>query len=127
MKCGGTFSKGQPAVCPAKYTTCTSCKYKGHFTRLCKSRRRNVNIVNNQNVDTDLNLSDFPDMNTDLVNIECCGVINAWSESGQSENDDYCIKCHYKFRQRRKRTEKIIKYWPRERKSSKFKYTSGLC
>ena len=85
MKCGGTFSKGQPAVCPAKYTTCTSCKYKGHFTRLCKSRRRNVNIVNNQNVDTDFNLSDFPDINTDLVNIECCGVINAWSESGQSE------------------------------------------
>ena len=22
---------------------------------------------------------------------ECCGVINAWSESGQSENDDYSV------------------------------------
>ena len=47
MKCGRTFSKEHLAVCPAKDTTCTSCKYKGHFTRLCKSRRRNVNIVNN--------------------------------------------------------------------------------
>ena len=30
------------------------------------------------------------------MNRECCGVINAWSESGQSENDDYCIP-HWKF------------------------------
>ena len=33
MKCGATFSKGHLAVCTAKDTTCTSCKYKGHFTR----------------------------------------------------------------------------------------------
>ena len=89
MKCGGTFSKGHLAVCPAKNTTCTCCKYKGHFTRLCKSRRRNVNLVNNQIVDdTDLNL---PDVNTDHVHRECCGFINAWLESEQSENDDYSV------------------------------------
>ena len=58
IKCGGTFSKGHLAVCPAKDTTCTSCKYKGHFTRLCRSRRRSVNKVNNQIVDnTDFNPS----------------------------------------------------------------------
>ena len=92
MKCGGTFSKGHLAVCPAKDTTCTSWKYKGHFTRLCKSRRRNLNILNNQIVDnTNLNPSDIPDVNTDHVNRECCGVINAWLESGQSENDDYSV------------------------------------
>ena len=92
MKCGGTFSKGHLAVCPAKDTTCTSCKYKGHFTRLCRSRRKNVNIVNSQIVDnTDFNRSDVPDENTDQVDRECCGVINAWSESGQSENDNYSV------------------------------------
>ena len=73
-------------------STCTSCKYKGHFIRFCKSRRRNVNIVNNQTVDnTDFNPSDLPDVTTDHVNRECCGVINAWSECGQSENDDYSL------------------------------------
>ena len=51
MMCGGTFSKSHLAVCPAKDTTCTSCKFKGHFTRLCRSRRKNVNIVNTQIVD----------------------------------------------------------------------------
>ena len=64
MKCGGNFSKGHLEVCPAKDTTCTSCKYKGHFTRFCKSRRQNLNIVNNQTVDkTDFNPSDLPDVN----------------------------------------------------------------
>ena len=31
MKCGGIFSKGHLAICPAKDATCTSCKYKGHL------------------------------------------------------------------------------------------------
>ena len=92
MNCGGIFSKGHLAVCPAKDTTCTSCKYKSHFTRLCRSRRKNVNIVNCQIVDnTDFNPSDIPDVNTHHVDRKCCGVINAWSESGQSDNDDYSV------------------------------------
>ena len=92
MKCGGIFSKGHLAVCPAKDTTCTSCKYKGHFTRFCRSRRKNVNIVNSQIVDnTDFNPSNILDLKTDHVDRECCGVINVWSESGQSENDDYSV------------------------------------
>ena len=92
MKRGGTFSKGHLAVCPAKDTICTSCKFKGHFTILCRSRRRNVNLVTNQILDnTDFNPSDIPDVNTDHVDRECCGVINTWSESGQSENDNYSV------------------------------------
>ena len=92
MKCGGTFSKGHLAVCPAKDTTCSSCIYKGNFIRLCRSRRKNVNFVNSQIVDdTDFNPSDIPDVNKDHVDRECCGVINAWSVSGQSENDDYSV------------------------------------
>ena len=93
MKCGGNFTKGHLAVCPAKDTTCTTCKYRGHFSRLCKSRRKIVNIVDSQIVNnTDCNYpSEQPDVNIDRANRECCGVINAWSESGQSDNDDYSV------------------------------------
>ena len=53
---------------PAKDTPCTSCKYKGQFTKLCKSRRKNVNIVNTQIVDkTDFNQSDHPDVNNSVA------------------------------------------------------------
>ena len=52
IKCGWNFLKGHLVVCPAKDTTCTSCKYKGRFTRLCKScRKKVVNIVKSQTVD----------------------------------------------------------------------------
>ena len=93
MKCGGNFTKGHLAVCPAKDTTCTTCKYWGHFTRLCKSRRKNVKIVDSQIVNnTDCNYpSEQPDVNNDRANRECCGLIHAWSESGQSDNDDYSV------------------------------------
>ena len=81
MKRGGTFSKEHLAVCPAKDTTCTSCKNRGHFTRLCISRRKN-RVVNNidsqivQNTDCDYP-SEQRDLNNDRVNRKCCGVINA--------------------------------------------------
>ena len=93
MKCGGTFSIGHLAVCPAKDTICTSCKYQGHFNRLCKSSRKNLNIVDSQIVhNTDCNCpSEQPDVNNDRVNRECCIVIDAWSESGQSDNNDYSV------------------------------------
>ena len=45
-------------------------------------------IVNN----TDCNYpSEQSDVNNDHANREWCGVINAWSESGQSDNDDYSV------------------------------------
>ena len=78
MKGVVTFSKGQLAVCSAKDTTCISCKFKSHFTRLCKSRRRTVDIVNTQTVkNADFNPSDHPDVNMEHVNRECCSVIKA--------------------------------------------------
>ena len=77
---------------PANDTFCTSCKHKRHFTKLCKSHRKNVSLVKTQIVDnTDFNSWDHPDVNSDHVNREFCGVINAWSESIQSENDDYSV------------------------------------
>ena len=93
MKCVGSFTKGHLAVCPAKDTTCTTCKYRGHFTRLCKSRRKNVNIVDSQILNhTDCNYpSEQPDVNNDRAKRKCCGVINACSESGQSDNDDCSV------------------------------------
>ena len=59
-----------------------------------------MNIVHNSQIvntvhdsqfvnNTDCNyLSERPEVNNDRVNREGCGVINAWSESGQSDNDD---------------------------------------
>ena len=49
-----------------------------------------MNIVDSQIVhNTDCNYpSEQPDVNNDRVNRECCGVINSWSESGQSGYDD---------------------------------------
>ena len=93
MKCGGTFSKEHLAVFPAKDTTCTSYIHGRHFTRLCKSRRKNVNNVDSQIVhNKDCNYpSEQPDVNNDPVNRECCGVIHAWSESGQRDNHDYSV------------------------------------
>ena len=45
-------------------------------------------IVNN----TDHNYpSEQPDVHIDRANRECCGVINAWSDSGQSDNDGYSV------------------------------------
>ena len=34
---------------------------------------------------------DHPDVNMDRVNREFCGVINVWSESGLSKNDDFSL------------------------------------
>ena len=48
MKCDGTLSKGHLTGFLAKDTTCISCKNCGHFTRLCKSRSKNVNNVDSQ-------------------------------------------------------------------------------
>ena len=93
MKCGGTFSKGRLVVCPAKDITCTSCKNCGHCTKLCKHRRKKVNTVDSRSVhNTDCNCpSEQPDVNSDRANRECCRVINARSESGHSDNDDYSV------------------------------------
>ena len=93
MKCGGSFSKGNMAICLAKGTTCTSCKFKGHLPNSVNHvGRRNVNIVNTQIIDNaDFNPSDPPNINMVHENRESCGIINAWSESDQSENDDYTV------------------------------------
>ena len=40
MKCGNAFTMGHLNFCPAKELTCIICKYKGHFGRFCKSKRR---------------------------------------------------------------------------------------
>ena len=71
------FTNRYLAVCLAKDAICAFCNFKGHFTNKCKSRRKNVNNVNNpQNVDTEvLHPSDQPPVNHQ-VHEECCDVIN---------------------------------------------------
>ena len=82
------FLQGHLAVCPSKDTTNTSCKYRVRFIRLCKHRRKEANIADSQIVHkTDC---DYPSKQPDVYR-EFCGVINAMSESGQSDNNDYPV------------------------------------
>ena len=85
------FYKGHLNVCPAKEIICNFCKHKGHFGRLCESKGRRP-VVNNieENVNN-RNCSDSPEdpqFNTDE---NLCGVINAWTEEGTSDNDYYSV------------------------------------
>ena len=126
MKCA-FFSQGNLVVCPAKDTTCISCKYRVPFTRLCKSRYKNVNKVDSPLIiNTDCNYpSEQPDVNNDRANRDYCGVINAWSESGQSDNDDYSvINVPTIYDNQGKEFEKLLKHWTRKIKPSNSQYSS---
>ena len=91
MKCGNAFTKGHLNVCPAKEIVCNICKYKGHFGRLCKSKGRKpaVNIVD-EAVNSQ-NCSYSPEDLQMRSEENFCGVINAWTEEGISDNDDYSV------------------------------------
>ena len=90
MKCGNAFTKGHLNVFPAKEKICNICKHKGHFARLCKSKGRKpvVNNVENVNNPYCSYSPEEPQVNT---NEKFCGVINAWTEEGTSDNDDYSV------------------------------------
>ena len=88
--CDGKFANIYLAVSPAKDAICTSCNFKGHFTKNCKSRRQNVIILKNHEIVNGklVNPSDQPAVNKHVHKKGCC-VINAWLETGRHDNDDY--------------------------------------
>ena len=85
------FSKGHLNVCPAKKIVCNTCKYKGHFGRLCKSKGKKpaLNIVD-EAVNSQY-CSYSPEDLQARSKENFCGVINAWTEEGTSDNDDYSV------------------------------------
>ena len=90
MKYGGMFTKKQLAIFPVKDAHCTACNIKGHFTKTCKCKRKIVNIVDSSNalnndVQSPIQQSEQHSVNNQM---EFCGVINAWTEAGLSDNDD---------------------------------------
>ena len=91
MKCRNAFTKGHLNMCPAKEIACNNCKYKGLFGRLCKSKGRKpaVNIVD-EAVNTQ-NCSYSPEDLQARSEENFCGVINAWTDEGISDNDDYSV------------------------------------
>ena len=91
MKCGNAFTKGHLNVCTAKKLLCNICKYKGHFGRLCnwKGRKPAVNIVDETVIGQ--NCSYSPEDLQARSEENLCGVINAWTEEGISDNDDYSV------------------------------------
>ena len=90
MKCGNAFTEKHLNVCTAKEILYNICKHKGHLGRLCKSKGRrpvlnNVRDVNGQNCpyspgDSQLNSEK-----------KFCGRLNAWTEEGTSDNNDYSV------------------------------------
>ena len=92
MKCDGKFSKGHLAVCLAKNTTCKSCNNRNFTRGLCNTHRKIVNIDVQTVYNTYCNYpSEQPVVNNERLNREYCGVINAWSESGEIDYDDYSV------------------------------------
>ena len=93
LECGRNFAKEHLAVCLVKDAICTSYNVKGHFTKNCISRRKkNGNVLNNHEiVDTELvNPLDQPPVNN---NVQKKGFwpINARSETGQNDDEDYSV------------------------------------
>ena len=91
MKCGNPFKKGHLSLCPAK-DNFQKCNYKGHFSKLCKSRnkRPTVNTVNDNYVNTE-NFTYVSQESSWGEKQESCGVINTWNEHGQSDDDDFSV------------------------------------
>ena len=78
-------------MCPAKELTCNICKYKGHFGRLCKSKERTPTINNVEEVLSNQNCSYSPENPQTRKDENFCGVIDAWTEEGASDYDDYSV------------------------------------
>ena len=91
MKCGIAFTKGHLNVCPAKEIICNICKYKGNFGRLCKSKGRKSAVNTVEEVLNSQNCSYSPEDPQAKVEENFCGVINAWTEEGISDNEDYSV------------------------------------
>ena len=78
-------------MCPAKEIDCNICKYKGHFGRLCKSKGTKPAV---NTVDESVNSQSCSYSQENLQarsNENFCGVINAWTEEGTSDNDNYSV------------------------------------
>ena len=91
MKCGNAFNKCHLNVCPAKKTICNICKFKGHFRKLCKSKGRRPTLNNVEEVVNSQNCPYSPEDPRAKIEQNFCGAINAWTEEGISDNDDYSV------------------------------------
>ena len=91
LKCGNAFTKGHLNVCPAKEIVCNICKYKGHFGRLCKSKGRKLAVNTVEETANSQNCSHSPEDLQARSEENLCGVINAWTEEGISDNDDCSV------------------------------------
>ena len=91
LKCGNAFTEGHLSVCPPKKTVCNICKYKGHFGRLCKSKGRKPAVNTVDETVNSQNCSCSPEGLQARSEEKYCGVINAWTEEGISDNEDYSV------------------------------------
>ena len=78
-------------ICPAKEIICNVCKHKGHFKRLCKSKRRRPVVNNVKKTVYNQNGSYSPEDPRAITDENFCGVTNTWTEEWTSDNDDYFV------------------------------------
>ena len=88
MKCGNAFTKGHLNECPAKEIICNICK---HFGRLYNSKGRKPAVNTVEESVNSQNCSYSPEDLQARSKENFCGVINAWTEEGISDNDDYSV------------------------------------
>ena len=91
MKCGNAFTKGHLNMCPAKEIVCNICKSKEHFRRLCKSKGRKPAVNTVDETVNSQNCSYSPEDLQARSEENFCGVINAWTDKGINDNDDYSV------------------------------------
>ena len=91
IKFGNAFTKGHLNVCPTKEIICNICKYKGPFGRLCKQKGRKPAVNTVEESVNSQNCTYFPEDLQARSEEDFCGVINAWTEEGISDNDDYSV------------------------------------
>ena len=91
MKCGNTFTKEHLNVCLAKEIFSNICKFKRHFGRLCKYKGRRLAVNNVEEVVNNQNFPYSPENKKARMGGNFCGLNNAWTEEGTSDNDNYCM------------------------------------
>ena len=81
--------QGSPECVSGEKKICNICKNKGHFGRLFKPKGRKPAVNPVEEVVNSQNCSYSPEDPQARIKENFCGVINAWTDEGISDNGDY--------------------------------------
>ena len=89
-RCGYNVHKPQDK-CPAKNESCKKCKKIGHFAQVCRSKTRNVNLLNEMHYPSEDYSSDEegPDSDVELLHVASLEMNSINNKQGPRENDEW--------------------------------------